>query len=92
MSKQTIETLVQSPDSARLSSVAMQVGAWVLTAAALLAATEKLHYIEFASASHGQSTAAYAQPETIRAEGPRETARMFEEYDVGLRMPPISGS
>lgn len=78
----------------KLQQLATHVGAWVLTVTALMAASEKLHHIELAhvTVQAGHSTSAPAhQPEAIRAEGAKETARLPEEYDVGLRMPGISG-
>lgn len=76
------------------SSIATVIGAWVLTGAALLASTESLHHandhaVVPVTVGTGHSL---SQGMTARAEGVRETARMLEEYDVGLRMPHISGS
>ena len=94
MSKQTETNSIDATE--RLTQVATVAGAWVLTAAALLATSEKLmhHAVDHGAAStpaHGQSVASYNEPEAIRAEGARETARLPEEYDVGLRMPAVSG-
>lgn len=78
----------------KLKHFAGHVGAWVLTVTALMAATEKLHHMDVGHAAVpvGHSTMASTyQPEAIRAEGAKETARLPEEYDVGLRMPGISG-
>ncbi len=77
------------------SDMAIHLGAWVLTAAALLSSTEMLLHTEHAAApvpvGSGHSTYMPAAGMTARAESSRETARMPEEYDVGLRMPAISG-
>lgn len=93
MHKQTIKKIETSVN--RLQQLATHAGAWVLTATALMAATEKLHHVDFGHATvpagHNTSMAAAHQPEPIRAEGAKETARLPEEYDVGLRMPGISG-
>lgn len=91
MPKQTVE----KSSNQRMAEAATLIGAWILTAAALLASTEKLMHAEQGHAAlpaHGHSTVSYTQPEAIRAEGARETARLPEEYDVGLRMPAVSGA
>jgi len=93
MSKQTSET--KSNNGERMTQIATVAGAWVLTAAALLASSEKLIHATdhgaMAVPAHGHSMVSFAEPEAIRAEGARETARLPEEYDVGLRMPAVSG-
>ncbi len=94
MQKQKTQT--KNSDSASYSTegLASQIGAWVLTAAALLASVETLHHNDHTvvpvTASAGHSSVNEGM--SARAEGTRETARLPEEYDVGLRMPAISGS
>lgn len=75
-----------------MRQVATQASAWVLTAVALTAATEKLHHIDMGHAAPGTHTAhAGSNKESFRNERVKETPRILEEYDVGLRMPAISG-
>lgn len=79
------------------ASVGGQVSAWVLTATALLVSTERLmHHQEYATVPATAGEAGHHAPAATenlaaRAEGARETARLPEEYDVGLREPTISG-
>lgn len=80
----------------KFSQIATQAGAWVLTAAAMIATTEMLHHEMMAAVpvavgdGHNQVAAAH-EPISARAEGAKESARMPEEYDIGLRMPTIAG-
>lgn len=81
------------PNTFSANELVSQLGAWVLTAAALLASAETLHH-EFAAVPATASGAVHHAPTenlSARAEGARETARLPEEYDVGLRAPTISG-
>ena len=71
---------------------ALRAGAWLLTATAMLAATEKLHHIDAHAPSTAHSSHYSAEVQPARAEGARETARLPEEYDVGLCAPNISGA
>ncbi len=80
-------------------SLAARIGAWVLLGAALLASTEVLyeqhHPAAFYPIGSGHiAQIAHTAPEVsaARAEGTRETARLPEEFDVGLRMTAISGA
>lgn len=75
------------------AETAMRIGAGVLTATAFLVSTERLMHLnhhDAAALGSGQHAAAETQP--ARAEGARETARLPEEYDVGLRAPYTSGA
>lgn len=81
----------------KISQIATQAGAWVLTAAAMIATTEMLHHEMMAAVpvavgdGHNQVSASMHEPVSARAEGAKESARMPEEYDIGLRMPTIAG-
>jgi hypothetical protein len=79
-----------------ISTIATQASVWLLTAAAMLATTEMLHTQEHAAVPITTGTGHVAQvaPEAItaRAEGAKESARTPEEYDIGLRMPAITGT
>ena len=70
---------------------AQHVGAWVLTAMALLGSVEMfLHHQQAHNPTAGQSsTAVYEQ--IARAEGKGESARLPEEFDIGLQTPRVSG-
>ncbi len=71
-----------------------QLNAWILMAAALLATTEMLHQQHATTPTaigSGQVPHSVVEGMSARAEGTRETARLPEEYDIGLRMPAISG-
>lgn len=83
--------------SEAVSTVASQLGVVVLTAAAMLATTEMLHHAELASVpievgSGHNAQMAQQEPISARAEGGKESARLPEEYDIGLRMPTIAGN
>jgi hypothetical protein len=86
---------VENNTGQRIAEAAGVLGAWVLIATALMVCTEKIMHASHASheaaKGHDSHVAAYKEPEAIRAEGARETARLPEEYDVGLRMPAVSG-
>jgi hypothetical protein len=75
----------------RASETALQVGAWALAVTAMLAATERLHHINHHSAASTHSSHVAEAP-PAKAEAIRETARMLEEYDVGLRAPASTGA
>jgi hypothetical protein len=78
------------------SELATKIGVWVLTAAAVLATTEMLHNREHAAlptqVGNGHVASVVQEPITVRAEGTKESVRLAEEYDIGLRMPAIAGS
>lgn len=92
-----------NPLLAALSSGAVtRIGALILTAMALVAATEKLQHIDLAikpvvtakhaAAGTGKDGDDEDEEEDKKSEGLRKTVRAHEDYDVGLRMPAISGS
>lgn len=95
MSKQKEKSTDTRTASELLGDIAIRLGTWVLTAAALIASTEMLHHTEQAampvSIGSGHSSFMPSEGMSARAEGTRETARLPEDYDVGLRMPAISG-
>jgi len=86
----------ENTSSQRIIDAAGVLGAWVLIAAALTVSSEKImhatHQSHEYAEGHSTDIASIAEPEAIRAEGARETARLPEEYDVGLRMPAVSGA
>ncbi len=88
MKKQTYEKAIGYLSG----DIALHLGTWVLTAAALLASTEMMHHTAVpVHVGTGHTSFMPAEGMTARAEGTRETARLPEDYDVGLRMPAISG-
>jgi hypothetical protein len=70
---------------------AQHLGAWALTGLALMGSLEMLlHHHQVTNPTAGQSsTAVYEQ--MARGEGKGESARLPEEFDIGLQSPRVSG-
>lgn len=73
--------------------VALRVGAWALTATAMLGLTEGVHreFAAIALPAHQPVSPIGHEELMARGEGARESARLPEEYDIGLRSPNVTG-
>lgn len=92
MVKQTIK---QKSFSQKFTAYSTPLGAWVLAAAAIIGMTEGFHDRPVLPANMQPAYATeviHTSSDTIaRSEGSKETVRMHEEYDVGIRAPSITG-
>ena len=91
MSKSKLALETHSDEENRHQLTAMHVGAWAMTALAMLGSVEMiLQHMQSHNPVAGQSsTAVYEQ--VGRAEGKGESARLPEEFDIGLQTPRVSG-
>jgi len=88
MSKQKIK---QELEENRSHEAALRVGAWMLAGLALVGVTEMITEHQHAvNPASGHSTALVSEL-FARGEGKGETARLPEEFDVGLQTPHVSG-
>jgi|GEM_PF-2354290 len=90
MSKQKIQKELQA---SLAHQTTIQAGAWLFTVLALIGVSEMtLEHMAAHSPAVGQHSTSVANMELFaRGEGRSETARLPEEFDVGLQTPRISG-
>jgi hypothetical protein len=87
MSKQKIQKELHER---QMHQAVTRLGAWALTALAVVGVHEMITHNAHSVSQSIHSTVSLSEMMS-RGEGKTETARLPEEFDIGLQTPPVSG-